>query len=168
MNITIPDIPESLNPHGWEVEVSSIGECKEGDWPFYLSPDKWYIAGSKDDDVGFIRARLIEPRYMFEGELKKQPENQDCICLRPEQPANLPVGHKAYPVIHTDRFFGIETSPLRYKHIQDCHNGMCVNGLYLYGWCSDDAFMYTYNALCRTFTAKWALFRPVETSQVCN
>ena len=176
MNIEIPDIPKILNPNGWEVEVSSIGECKEGDWPFYLSGEHWYIAGSKDDAVDFISARLIEPKY------------QDCICLGfrpptaemeecinemmrptgPTGPANLPTGHKAYPVVMDDtkgnRGLCVMFNEVPWP-VYHCGNGMTEDGLYLYGWCDDDATYIWSFPIGLAYTAKWALFRPVEVTK---
>ena len=122
MNIEIPDIPQSLNPHGWEVEVSSIVQCKEGEWPLYLLADGWHTATFPLDCEGNIRARLIEPKPEPIGEIQcpvcgyyclgnggrgcidkpetlttPTPEMEVCIneMMRPEQPANLPEGHVA-------------------------------------------------------------------------
>jgi hypothetical protein len=73
MNITIPDVPPALNPKGWEVEVSSYSERKEGKWQFFWSTDAYgwekYLA-EVYDDVLHIHARLIEPKYLFNGEMK--------------------------------------------------------------------------------------------------
>jgi len=79
MNIEIPDIPKSLNPNGWEVEASGIGECKEGDWALYLYRGGWVKATCQEDDAGSICARLVEPRYMFEGVLKTESECREIL-----------------------------------------------------------------------------------------
>jgi hypothetical protein len=80
MNITIPDIPSSLNPKGLEVEISSIGEQQKGEWPlvFLTMEAKWVRAKTVVDDGAYITARLVEPKYMFLGELKTESE---CLAI---------------------------------------------------------------------------------------
>jgi hypothetical protein len=79
MNITIPDIPADLNPNGWEVEVSPIGEWKKGNWPLIMTSIGWkeldYLEDSKDCTTG----RLVEPKYMFNGELKTESECREIL-----------------------------------------------------------------------------------------
>jgi hypothetical protein len=81
MKIEIPDIPASLNPKGWEVELSMIGERKEGLWPLFYYPEEKKWSGNYCpmwDSTKEIRARLIEPEYLFNGELKTESE---CLAI---------------------------------------------------------------------------------------
>ena len=74
MKIEIPDIPKDLNPKGMEVEVSVPGQCKSGNWPLYLHCGVWTMVAITEDDAYCITARLVEPRYMFAGEMKTESE----------------------------------------------------------------------------------------------
>ena len=83
MKIEIPDIPAALNPKGLEVEVSSWGECKEGIWPLtYIQYHGWrkMDTGNKyADSKDSITARLVEPRYLFNGEMKTESECREIL-----------------------------------------------------------------------------------------
>lgn len=88
-------------------------------------------------------------------------------------PANLPEGHRAYPVV-------MDGEPRTKKELRKglcvsfdgslwpvglCHNGTIEDGMYLYGWCRDDATKWTRAAINATTEAKWALFRKVEVTK---
>ena len=243
MNITIPDIPASLNPKGWKVEVSFPGELKEGEWPlvWFASTYNWGKAIIRNDLTMEMRARLIEPKYWFNGEMKTESECRELLerdyelvedrpdvdncadcpfdkygcpwsewpvglaCTgyrhwrkkqpkecsqchgtgkvlgtpydKPEQcdcrpvnlkraPDNLPEGHVAYPVVMDDeKGMCIQIPMFDPRSVGICPNGLYINGLYLYGWCEDDARFFEPFPLGRVYQAKWALFRKVEVTK---
>ncbi len=102
MLIKIPDVPAALNPKGWEVEVSSWGECKEGIWPLtYIQYHGWrkMDTGNKyADSENSITARLIEPKFLFNGEEKTESECKEIL----------------------DRDYEVKDSPMGYARCDEC------------------------------------------------
>jgi hypothetical protein len=101
MRIEIPDIPTDLNPNGWEVEISFIGERKEGLWPLFYNPEQKKWVGNYCpmwDSTKEIRVRLIEPRHMFSGEMKTESECKEIL----------------------DRDYEVNDSPFGYTRCDEC------------------------------------------------
>ena len=94
----------------------------------------------------------------------RETERCDCQTFEPEGPANLPEGHKAYPVVNSVDGLGVLLGA-GIRVIGDCHNGTVINGMYLYGWCRDDATKWTRAAINASSCAGWALFRKIEESK---
>ena len=76
-------------------------------------------------------------------------------------PANLAAGRAAYPVVFNERGMGVEF-PFGWMRIEECRNGMYVEGSNLYGWCGNDARAWKTQAITSKCQAKWALFRKIE------
>jgi hypothetical protein len=94
VDISIPDIPQHLNPKGLKVEISSFGEKLEGDWSlcFCTTDSTWKISSGSDCEHE-IRARLIESTYWFLNEQKTKKEISKILAQEyelVESPANGP------------------------------------------------------------------------------
>jgi hypothetical protein len=55
--------------------------------------------------------------------------------------------------------------PDNYWTMRQAYNGNRFEGIYLYGWCQDDAATWTPVAVNDKSKAKWALFRPVKVTK---
>lgn len=65
VTIKLPDLPVALNPNGKKVEVSPIGEIREGKWPFSLRQEftndaHWVKDSASSDTHCMFTARLID------------------------------------------------------------------------------------------------------------
>ena len=136
LELDVPEVPESLNPKGWEVQLSVLGQKQEGDWPLgYGWECRQWSDGYIADRSYQLRARLVPPVQPAYRDMPiewgnypqcKHPSDKNCNIMV----TNTPLGFTNHDwtlvgFVYTAIPNGLLTNPVVWDHLAE--NGRTCN-----------------------------------------